>query len=303
MNTSLHKKVKTISLTFLGISILGFGFGFSFGIVSANEGILIFSTMVFALSLVSLSTKYSIQYYETAALKKIARLWWISLILLIPSVALINYTIEFGSLISLAISVLPLILLLIIIILRLFIFMPGSFTGILFAMALLLIGIFMKQMHWFGAGIILTMNSAIMACGMFASGLASLFWIQKNNFLRVVSFIGSSMLTLAFCAFMFKFQHWPMAGVLLYLSEVPIMILTIVFLIMLPNSGFFDWSKMEKRIFGRILIPWVFFLILISLVYLFPNGSSILFAKEKPSPTTFKMYFYTPENKNGLLPE
>jgi hypothetical protein len=97
-------------------------------------------------------------------------------------------------------------------------------------------------------------------------------------------------------------QHWPGAGIYLLVSQVPIVVMTLVFILMLPKSGYFEWNKLEKRIFGRILVPWIFFILLLSFVYLFPRGNTWFFTKDL-RPWTFQMKNYVPENKNGLVPK
>lgn len=299
MNSGLHRKIRLISLVFLFLSLVAFVFGFW----SENENLQSLSGAVFMLTIFSILTDYYIRLQEMQSKKMIRRFRWYSLAAFGTALILIvlfKVTGEKWDL--LMIFFIPLIYIsLIQLIFSLFLNKPDSFRGTLLAMIFILIGIAFKRLHFPGAGAILTLCSTIMGLGIYAAGLACLFWIPKNNFLKKTSFIGSCLLALAFFGFLFKIQHWPGAGVYMLITQVPIVVMTIIFLLMLPNSGYFSWNKIEKRILGRILIPWVFCLFLISTVYIFPKAS--VFKKEEKIPWSFQMFDYTPENKNGLEPE
>jgi hypothetical protein len=302
MNPGLHKKVRIISLVLIGISLTGS----SIFILLDKEVMYSLFSAIFLFSLITLLTKYFLQLQEKLAAKKLNKVFWIvfSILSVISGIliaSVIAFNLNFGPFIILPLRVI-LLLLLLLVVFRSFLFNPGSFTGIIIAMTLMAIAILFKKQHWPGAGALISISASFMACGMYASGLASLFWLPKNHFLKYISFIGGSLFAFGFFALLFKMQHWPGAGIYIQVSQIPIVVMTLVFLLTLPKSGYFDWNKLEKRIFGRILIPWIFFIFLLSLIYIFPRGNSWFFYQDL-RPWTFQMKNYLPENKNGLVPK
>jgi hypothetical protein len=279
---------------FIVISVLQGKFDM-LGVENTLAGIFIFAFI----------TNYFIQVRDKMDKKYISVIKWITWASLILTVLmLIPYLIlgEKWFIMAVVSSVFASIFL-IMLVLRLFIYNPDSLNGTVIAMALIIIGIFFKHQHWPGAGIILTIFCTIMAYGTFSTGIASLFWASKNRFLKIVSFFGGSLLAFAFLGLVFKMQHWPGARIFVYIVETPMILFTIIFLLMLPNSGYFSWSRTEKRILSRLIIPWVFCLLIISTVYVFPKAQKLLFGGGGPVPWSFDMRQYTPENKNGLEPE
>ncbi|MFN8207564.1 MAG: hypothetical protein U0T82_09185 [Bacteroidales bacterium] len=299
MKTSLHKIIIIFSFSALAIFIIMIIAGF----VTGYEGYQSMGVAGFALSFLSLLIPYFFMYQEKIKSKKITWMWWLATLLFV--MVTISFSIASNNdwiFLILLTGILASFILAVIVI-RLFLFNPESPRGIIIAMTFILIGIVMKRMHWPLAGFILGLSSILMALGMYASGLGSLFMIPKNSFLKYASFIGGLLLAFAFMALLFKFQHWPGAGLLVMVFQIPVLLATLLFILVLPRSNYFEWSKLEKRILGRTMIPWIFFLTLVTCFYIFPKGTSFIFPSGPPG-VSFEMYNnYQPENKNGLFPD
>jgi hypothetical protein len=300
MDTTLHRRVKVISLISLAVFVIVTVIGFV-AEIDILQPLGVFFSII---PLFSLPVIYFIQYRSRLQKNWISFLGWCSPILFFFSLFLIAFAIDSNwSPILIILMALLTFLFVIATIIRLFLFNLQSTLGIIIAMILILVAFGMKKMHWPGAGYLIAVTAILMAFGMYASGLASLFIIPKNRFLKNTVFIAGIMLTFAFLALLFKLNHWPGANILIMLSQIPVLVLTLLFILLLPRSGYFEWNNFEKRVLGRTLIPWTFFLVLISAFYLYPKSTSFIFSSGKP-PVSFEMFnFYTPENKNGLLPE
>jgi hypothetical protein len=301
MNTRLHKRIKIISLILIAIS-LGL---IVISVLKGKVDMLPLENTVAGMFIFSFFTNYFIGIRDKMDKNYMTLFKWIIRGSIILAVLMILPYIFFGEkwLILAVFSSVFSSIFLIMIVLRLFIYNPDSLRGTITAMALIIIGIFFKHQHWPGSGVILTIFCTIMAYGTFATGVASLFWASKNRFLKYVSFFGGSLLAFAFLGLAFKMQHWPGAGIFMYIAELPMVLFTIIFLLMLPSSGYFSWTRTEKRILARLIIPSVFCLLLMSAVYVFPKAQKLLFGGGGQPPWSFDMYQYTPENKNGLEPE
>lgn len=273
------------------------------GLVSGYESYQSMGVAGFALSFLSLLIPYFFIYQEKLKSKKISWLWWLATLLFMMVIIFFGIASEGGRILLMILTGILASFLIAVIVIRLFLFNPESPRGIIIAMTFLLVAIGMKRMHWPLAGFILGLSSVLMALGMYASGLGSLFMIPKNSFLKYASFIGGLLLAFAFLALLFKFQHWPGAGLLIMAFQIPVLLATLLFILLLPRSDYFEWSKLEKRILGRTMIPWIFFLALVTCFYLFPKGTSFIFPSG-PQGYSFEMYNnYEPENKNGLSPD
>ncbi|MFN8207561.1 MAG: hypothetical protein U0T82_09170 [Bacteroidales bacterium] len=276
---------------------------FSIAFVTYNQSDLITlsSTLVYSFSLMTTTALFFIKYREHLKKRRVWLLGIITTILFVPGFLLMAYAIDQENYFLLVIAYLFISLFLSFVIMRLFLFNEDSLLGIAIAMVLICVGILMKKMHLPLAGFLITICCIPMALGMFTSGIFNFLTIKNNRFLRNATFIADLLLSMAFLGLLFKMQHWPMAGLFIMLSQIPILLATLFFILLLPRSDYFEWSKPEKRILSRTLIPWVFFLVLISRVYLNPKGMSFIFYNTKIPPPSYYQY-YQPEPKNGLSP-
>ncbi len=168
--------------------------------------------------------------------------------------------------------------------------------------AIIIIGVFFKKMHWPGAGHIFTLTLITLSCGYFFLALKNYFSIKNNTYLRIVSTLGALFISLMSTGMVFKMQHWPGAGIMLLVSLVPSLIFTMLVLVTLPGSDYIRWQKEHKFMFSRkLLIPWIFYLIVSGVAFLVPKDiDNKLFYGSSDKKIPFKMEQYEIEQVDGL---
>lgn len=173
---------------------------------------------------------------------------------------------------------------------------------IMILLSFLILGFIMKKNRLPGAGMLISIALGILAAGSLIMGINILLTQKDNLYFRIVGFVCSFLISLCSLAIMFKYQHWPLAGILSYMSLIPIIVVTLFVLITLPNSGFINWKKEQKHIFTRkILIPWVFFLLFMALRLLLPmHVQKKIFEKDPTTIEPFNMFPYAIEMKDGM---
>ncbi len=145
----------------------------------------------------------------------------------------------------------------------------------LILMSVVIVGILFKILHLAGAGVIVTVGFATMGFGYLFLSIKLFFGITGNRYLKTTGSMGAFFISLFCLGALFKFQHWPGAGVVLYISLPLLLALTLVVLITLPGSNFIDWKKREKEVFlKKLVIPWLFFLVFTAFNFLVPEKSS-----------------------------
>ena len=180
----------------------------------------------------------------------------------------------------------------------------GSFVFIL----LLIIGIIFKRNHWFFGGWILFIGSAALGVGNLMFGIRYVLEENKIKYLKNLCLIGGLILAFAYSGQLFKLQHWPGAGPLVIIALVSLILGSFYVLLTLHSSGFADWQPLYKKIFIKLLIPWIFILFLYLSRYMIPELNALIWTKSdyiKKAEITngFDMNDYTIENKNGLEAE
>jgi hypothetical protein len=173
------------------------------------------------------------------------------------------------------------------------------FTGLVF------VGIFMKRFHLPFAGTILTISSVLFSVGIFMYGLTSLFYVQKNKFLSILIPVCSAILMIFSMGAVFKLQHWAGAGILMKTSTAGIILATIIILLTLPQSGYFNWAPGQRKSFYRnIVVPWIVAAAFIAYYFLMPQSTKeIIFPPRYQTAAHFNMFPYDLEqpdtaNKN-----
>jgi hypothetical protein len=169
----------------------------------------------------------------------------------------------------------------------------------------LLLGMFFKRMHWAGAGIIITIALLSMALGYLFLGFKILYTNKENKYFRVVGSATAFFLALLSTSMVFKYMHWPGAGILVSASLLPYLIFTLIVLVTLPGSGYLLWDEKLKRLFTRkMLIPWLFFLLFSAFIMLLPkNISRQIFSKDANTEYPFEMTPYEIEQLEGMEPD
>ncbi len=177
----------------------------------------------------------------------------------------------------------------------LFIFPKRRTTLFLYILiGLIFAGLVMKRFHIIGAGACLTACQSLLGIGIFIYGIKSLFLIRKNRYLSITIPVCSFIIALVSIGALFKIQHWPGAGIILQFNIVSIILITIIALLTLPQSGFFNWNPEYKKLFYRnTVVPWLIVVFLIGFYFLAPPST-----KEKIFPprhefrTHFNMFPY-----------
>jgi hypothetical protein len=97
-------------------------------------------------------------------------------------------------------------------------------SGVVSSIIVLIGGLF-KIMHWPGAGVALTVGIVI-----FAAAYSLLLFVDKQKFATTAMHKASNVfvlfaMVLISIGFLFKMQHWPGAGVIIYISNVALLAL------------------------------------------------------------------------------
>ncbi len=197
-----------------------------------------------------------------------------------------------------------------------FLFIAGPFTLYvfydhrmsrinLFMLIGFVLSLIFKRLHFPFAGILLSFFCINIALGMIVYFYKCLFTIEKNKYLKLVSMFASLLIALGFLSVLFRFQHWPGAGLLIASFYSPMVILTIIVLLTLPGSGFISWKKSHREILTKkLLLLWIAMLLFGSLRFILPQQAfNTLFVKEIRQTSAFGMYDYDLEEKNGLVNE
>jgi hypothetical protein len=163
------------------------------------------------------------------------------------------------------------------------------------------ISVFQKKLPDFDQILFILLNVST-GCGMLLFGFRCLFQIEKNSYLKTVSFIACLLIAYGSIVFIAKMQ-FSKVDVLEFIYFVPAFIITLVVLFSLPFSNYIHWSQLHKRIINKILIAWFFFLVIFSTSFIFPDLFKKIAFKETKSTYDFLMNDYELKNKNGLEPD
>ena len=209
--------------------------------------------------------------------------------------------------VSVLITILIIAILLVITILALmhiFLFTDaGSLTSTILLLLLITLGFVFKHFHLPFSSNITTVGLTLLFLGIYIYGIRCLFLAGKNSYLKYLVFLGSCFISIALAGLMFKLQHWPGGYVLVTIANYSMVIGTIVVLLTLPSSGYIEWHDLHKKIFKRILVPWMFIFALFIMSFLIPKTFKAIMAPENKRSISFEMHDYIIENKNGLKAE
>jgi hypothetical protein len=148
----------------------------------------------------------------------------------------------------------------------------------------------------FTAFIILTMLTGF---GMYLFGVRCLFKVEKNPYLKIVSFL--ACLFIAFGSLIFALiMSSERVHVLELIYFIPAILLTLIVLLSLPVSGYIKWPSLHKKILKKIMISWLFFFLIFSVRFIFPEYFRIIELRDYNPGYHFDMVDYDLQNKNGL---
>jgi hypothetical protein len=142
----------------------------------------------------------------------------------------------------------------------------------------------------------------MMGAGMYLFGLRCFFKIENNRYLKIVSFIACFLI---YCGtFEMTFLSATYADISLIIYSICIFLMTLIVLLSLPVSGFIQWNSLHRQILKKILIPWVFVLLIISVRFIFPELNMLFFREKHDQYQEFHLdENYQIINKNGLEPD
>lgn len=248
---------------FLGLSILICLVSLVISVIYKFESIIVFSTILFCVACVSEIIILSIHYTDNKKFR-------IVIYSLIPVCFILSFV--FGIISE---WILPLIsggTAILLICVALFIFNRKRTTLFLYILiSLIFIGLVMKRFHTIGAGIVLSLGLMPFGIGIFTYGIMSLLLRQKNKYLSVIIPICSFILAIFSTGVLFKLQHWPGAWIMLQSSTISFILVTIVILLSLPQSGFFKWNPEHTKLFYRnTVVPWLIAAFIIGYAFLIP---------------------------------
>jgi hypothetical protein len=293
----IHKKIKFYSYlgmilftvpSILTVSLLSAGIinpGFS--IIEVIIVWLVF--MIFPLA--SIVTSYIVLHSEKTWIRKYARvILYTSPIVYAAGIFLINTDIMPISITGIIINV----LLTYVVLLNLFVFSrPESLASTIIFISLLIVGIVFKRFHLPLAGTMLVIPLAFYSVGSYLFGIRCLYYVNTNRFLRLTVFFGGCIVALFFSGMLFKFQHWPGHPVMIPASLFLLVAGTILVLLALPSSGYFEWQEKHRRILKRMILPWGLMFLLFILRFLLPEVDAVIWTKDDSGVYPgFEMYDY-----------
>lgn len=156
-----------------------------------------------------------------------------------------------------------------------------------------------KVDYLFLAFILLTM---LTGWGMYMFGMRCIFIVVKNLYLKVVSYLACLLIAFGSLVFAFIISE-ERVKVLELIYFIPAILLTITVLLSLPVSGFINWTSLHKKILKKVMISWMFFFLIFSVRFVFPEYFRIIETKDYNPAYHFTMKDYELQNKNGLNPE
>jgi hypothetical protein len=294
MESSLHKKILIVSSVTAILSL---------AVIIVGVIIDTFSTAVFgflfAFSLLAVISSYALKYHSKKWLRFLTKY---SMFLLPFSVVITSFIPYESSIYPIMTSFTALLALSALIYLYVY-FKVESIVAVVTLLILMIIGIFMKRNHMIFASVVTSVSVFLLSAGSFMFGIRCLYLADKNRYFRNVTFTGSCALSVAFLGLLFKLQHWEFAGILIIVGFTSLILGTLYVLLTLHSSGYIDWLPSFRKIFRKILIPWVFVFVLYVSRFMIPELNSLIFSPGPGksvkiiSPYSFGMKDYTIQDK------
>lgn len=292
----LHQKIRIVSLiSFVIASICTF-----LGVRADNEGIITYSILLMTISFLAIITSFAIQYENRKWIRKAAL---ISLILL-PVLTFLTTVIYANYNFPPVFVILILFLTFLLSVIYISVFSKDvALTWTVAFILFLITGIIFKRYHLNGASVLITGGCATLGIGVLMFGIRCLFIVEKSPYLRNIAFLGSILSAVGFIGLLFKIQHWAGGGYLLNIANISMILGTIIVLLTLPSSGYIDWQPQYKKIFRKILLPWILIFVLFIVRFMFPDVHNMIwgnYREKKEAPFGFEMKDYPVGHKNGL---
>jgi len=244
--------------------------------------------LCFLTSVMSLFTVISIKY---GANRKFRIVSWISMLLLLLIIIIALVLPNFDSLRLFSLGF-PIVLL--IASLYFIIYQNRKLLRISILLCLLIVAFVMKRQGTFAGMIAIIFAAGIFGIGLFMLAIRSIVTIQKNRYLSIVMFSCLFILCIINTGIILKWQNWTGGDLFMNFGSILMILVSMIVLITLPNSGFIKWSKQHKDLLLKTLVvPWVFFLVLTSMVHLLPEKTfKKIFDAETTTEIRFNMHDY-----------
>jgi hypothetical protein len=178
---------------------------------------------------------------------------------------------------------------------------PESTAGLLIIISYVILTLVLKQVYKQTSEEVIGYGLFLLGPGMNMFGIRILIIINKNNYLKSISFL--SGILILFVSLEMIWLSPTGTSVMLVINTFLIFLLTLIVLLSIPASGYFNWDPLHKKIFKKILIPWIFILLIVSVRFIFPDLNKLFFRQKPNEYQEFYMRDYQIENKNGLDPE
>jgi hypothetical protein len=267
------------------------------------------------LSGLNLITLFSLKYSERKWLRNIARFSLYALILTLIAGYLLNdyiNTFPFNTPIKIFLIVLFFTLVFLSCLFTpIYIFLlkeAGEIKDVLVLLLLIVISLVLVRIFFYNTDIGEYLFGAFMAltiltgCGIYMYGVRCLLKVEKNRYLKIVSYLACLFIafgSIVFAAIMSSEGVYALE--LIYF--IPAILLTLTVLLSLPISGYVNWTSLHKKILKKIMISWLFFFLIFSVRFIFPEYFKIFEYKADQPSYQFDMKDYELQNKNGLKPE
>jgi hypothetical protein len=181
----------------------------------------------------------------------------------------------------------------------------GEIKGIIVLLSCIIISVIMQRFDFSLSAIedlFLPGFVVLTAAGMYMFGLRCLLMVEKNGYLKSVSFLACTLTAFGSFLFLLKMQG-EKVDIFELVYFIPAFLLTLIVLLSLPISGYIHWSLLHKRILKKIVVTSIFFLLIFSFRFLYPDFFKQIVLKQEKENPEFYLDDYKLPDKNGLEPD
>jgi hypothetical protein len=195
-----------------------------------------------------------------------------------------------------------LLLLMIAVVIKVFVLPPpDSSKGMLLILVFVIGSLVLKRFYKYGTEEAIIFGMLTFGPGVYIYGIRVFMVTDTNRYLGIISLLASLLVCLISIEIVSITPSQKNMSLAVFACLV--FLLTLYVLFTLPRSGFFEWTQMHKKIFRKMLIPWIFIILIISVRFLFPELNTVVFKARTNEFQEFYMRDYKIPDKNGLNPE
>lgn len=261
-----------------------------------------FFFIVLAFCLLSIITS-SIVYKDKIWIRKISKFSLIFYPLFIITVIPVMMIFENSLIINIIAASLILIFSLFFV-MQLFLFADATaIAGNAIFIGLIVLWLFLKRFHLPYSGYFISIIMFLFSMGSFMYGIRCFYLVGKNSFLKYAAFWCSCLIAISFLGLLFKIQRWHGGNQFGSASYILLILGTIIVLLTLPSSGYYEWQPEHKKILKRLIIPWMLIFTLFIIRFLLPPVHNAIWNTPAKVTNGFEMVDYSIDNKNGLIGE